>query len=50
VRRSCCPHPKIGRWLLQPAISARIEAAFFKVSDPRLMETLARGIRGQGTP
>lgn len=35
----------VGAWLLQPSLTARIEAAFFAVSDPRLQEILSRGMR-----
>lgn len=36
---------RIGAWLLQPDLTARIEAAFFEVSDPRLQTILSNGIR-----
>jgi hypothetical protein len=35
----------IGAWLLQPNLTARIEAAFFGVSDPRLQAILSNGMR-----
>lgn len=35
---------RLGDWLVSPAITARIEAAFFAVTDPRLQEVLAKGI------
>jgi hypothetical protein len=44
-------HPRaadaIGTWLMQPEVSARIEAAFFAVGDPRLQTILsdARGAK-----
>ena len=36
---------RIGAWLLQPNLTARIEAAFFAVSDPRLQVILSNGMR-----
>ncbi|MBR1212874.1 hypothetical protein [Bradyrhizobium sp. JYMT SZCCT0180] len=35
----------VGEWLLQPSLTARIEAAFFAVSDPRLQAILSKGLR-----
>jgi hypothetical protein len=35
----------VGAWLLQPNLTARIEAAFFGVSDPRLQVVLSNGMR-----
>ncbi|CAN7458094.1 hypothetical protein LJR220_004129 [Bradyrhizobium sp. LjRoot220] len=35
----------VGAWLLQPDLTARIEAAFFAVSDPRLQMILSNGMR-----
>lgn len=34
---------RLGAWLAGPAVSARIEAAFFLVDDPRLQEILSDG-------
>jgi hypothetical protein len=36
---------RVGAWLLQPNLTARIEAAFFEVSDPRLQVILSNGMR-----
>jgi hypothetical protein len=33
---------RLGAWLYQPAIQARIESAIFAVQDPRLQEILSR--------
>ncbi|MBR1280988.1 hypothetical protein JQ597_02930 [Bradyrhizobium sp. AUGA SZCCT0177] len=35
----------VGEWLLQPNLTARIEAAFFAVGDPRLQVILSNGMR-----
>lgn len=37
---------RIGEWLLQPQVSARIEAAFFAVQDPRLQQLLSDALPG----
>ena len=36
---------RVGAWLLQPNLTARIEAAFFGASDPRLQAILSNGMR-----
>ena len=36
---------RVGEWLLRPNLTARIEAAFFAVGDPRLQEILSNGMR-----
>lgn len=36
----------IGTWLMQPEATARIEAAFFAVADPRLQHLLSDAVPG----
>jgi hypothetical protein len=36
----------IGAWLMQASVTARIEAAFFAVSDPRLQQILSDALTG----
>jgi hypothetical protein len=39
----------IGAWLMQPAASARIEAAFFAAGDARLQKLLSDALAGGAT-
>ena len=44
--RFWCMAAARGAWLVQPAASARIEAAFFVVGDPRLQKLLSDALAG----